>query len=49
MKVELRAQREKTVDLDLDGHVVVGNILFREGQTFGYDFTDLRVLDVSVS
>ena len=37
------------IDFDLDGHVVVGNVLFGEGQALSDDLADLRVFDIDIS
>lgn len=49
MTVQFSAERQQTIDFDLNGHIVVGNVLFGEGQALSDDLADLRVFDIDIS
>ena len=48
MLVQLFAESKQVVNLDLDGDVIVGNVLLRVRQSFGNNLADLTVLEIFV-
>lgn len=48
MLIELGAKGKQIVNLDLDSHIVVRDILLRVGQSFGNNFADLTVFEVFI-
>ena len=49
MLVEFGTEGEQAINLDLDGNVVVRDVLLRVGQSFSDNLADLTVLKVFVS
>ena len=48
MLVEFGTKSDEVIDLDLNSDIVVRDVLFGIGQSFGDDFADLAVLEVFV-
>ena len=47
--VQFSTESDEVIDLDLNGDIVVRDVLFRVGQSFGDDLADLAVFEVFVS